>query len=74
MKQKKFTTREWVIMVQWKYGSSDWISLKEIKDNHPVEIFDCSLVQGIQDEPAFAWWVPYVHNKSKSIIAKLKYK
>ena len=26
----------WEVMVLWKYGSTDWIQLKYIKDSNPV--------------------------------------
>jgi hypothetical protein len=74
MKRKKRTTRGWEILVRWKDGSSDWIILKDLKESCPVELADYSFAQGIQDELAFAWWVPCVHKKRKSIIAKLKLK
>jgi hypothetical protein len=74
MKRKKRTTRGWEISVRWKDGSTDWISLKDLKDSYPVELADYGLAHNIQDEPAFAWWVPYVNKKRNSIIAKLKSK
>ena len=30
--------------------------------------------RGIQDEPAFAWWLPYVVKKEKRILQKIKSK
>jgi hypothetical protein len=74
MKRKRRTTQGWEILLQWKDGSSDWIVLKDLKESYPVELAAYAFAQGIQDEPAFAWWVPYVHRKRKSIIAKLKSK
>jgi hypothetical protein len=74
MKRKKRTPRGWEILVRWKDGSSDWIVLKDLKESYPVELANYAFAQGIQDEPVFAWWVPYVHKKRKSIIAKSKSK
>jgi hypothetical protein len=74
MKRKKHMTRGWEILVRWREGSSDWIVLKDLKESYPVKRADYAFAQGIQGEPAFAWWVPYVHKTRKSIIAKLKSK
>jgi hypothetical protein len=72
MKRRKRTTRGWEILVRWKDGSLDWIVLKDLKESYPVKLADYAFAQGIQGEPVFAWWAPYVHKKRKSIIAKLK--
>jgi hypothetical protein len=73
-KRKTRTTRGWELAVQWKDGLFDWIALKDLKDSYPVELAEYALSRGIQNEPAIAWWVPYVHKKRLSIIAKLKSK
>ena len=74
MKRKKRTTQGWEICVQWKDGSMNWIALKDLKDYYPVDIADYAVTNKIQDEPAFALWVPYVLSKRKRIIAKLRSK
>ena len=74
MKRKNRTTRGWEICVQWKYGSVNWIALKDMKDSCPVDIADYVVTNKIQDEPALAWWVPYVLIKRKMIIAKFRSK
>ena len=74
MKRKKRTTQGWEICVQWKYGSTNWIELKDLKDSYPVDLSNYVVTNKIQDEPAFAWWVPYVLSKRKNIIAKLRSK
>ena len=73
-KRKKMTTRGWEICVTWKDGSTDWIALKDIKDSYPVELAEYAINNKIDDEPAFAWWVPYTIKKRISIIAKIKSK
>jgi hypothetical protein len=64
----------WELSVRWKDGSSTWISLKDLKDTYPVELADYAINNKIQDEPAFAWWVPYVIKKRTAIISKLRSK
>jgi hypothetical protein len=41
---------------------------------YPVELADYAIDNKIQDEPAFAWWVPYVLKKRTAIISKLRSK
>jgi hypothetical protein len=72
MKRKKRTTKGWELSVCWKDGSSTWISLKDPKDTYPVELAGHAIANQIQEEPAFAWWVPYVIRKRTAIISKLR--
>ena len=73
--KKKRTTRGWEIYVRWKDGSGDWITLKDLKESYPaVQLADYAIVNGLQEEPAFAWWVPFVIRKRKAIISKIKSK
>jgi hypothetical protein len=36
----KRTTRGWTMLVQWKYGSTTWIPLKDLKESNPVQVAD----------------------------------
>jgi hypothetical protein len=74
MKRKKRTTKGWELSDRWKDGSSNWISLNDLKDTYPVELADYAIANQIQEEPAFAWWVPYVIRKRTAIISKLRSK
>jgi hypothetical protein len=71
MKRKRRTTKGWELSVRWKDGSSTWIALKDLKDTYPVELADYAIDNRIQDEPAFAWWVPYVTKKRIAIISNI---
>jgi len=68
------TTKGWQVCVQWKDGSTDWIELKDFKASYPVELAEYAVVNKIEDEPAFAWWVPYTLKKRDRIISKMKTK
>lgn len=72
--RKKRTTRGIEVCVQWKDGSSDWISRNDLKDSHPIELAEYAVLQQINDLPAFAWWVPHILKKRESVICKLKTK
>ena len=55
-------------MVHWKDGSESWINLSEMKESHPVETAEFAKAQGIDQELAFAWWVPYTLHKRDVIL------
>ena len=48
--------------------------MKDIKDSYPIQTADYAIANKIDDKPAFAWWVPYVQRKRKSILQKIKSK
>ena len=62
------------IYVRWKDCSGDWVTLKDLKESYPVQLADYAIANGLQEEPAFAWWVPFVIRKRKAIISKIKSK
>ena len=74
VKRRRETTKGWEVLVQWKDGSTTWSKLKDVKDSYPVELAEYAVQNGIQDEPAFAWWVPYTIKKKARIVAKIKSK
>ena len=55
-------------------GSTNWVSLKDIKESYPVEVAEFALATRISMEPAFAWWVLFVLKKRNRILAKVKSK
>ena len=36
------TTKGWKLLVQWRYGTQDWIPLKDLKESYPVETVEYS--------------------------------
>ncbi|KAI2503175.1 Reverse transcriptase (RNA-dependent DNA polymerase) [Fragilaria crotonensis] len=74
VKRQKQTTRGWELLIQWKDGSADWVTLKDFKESYPVELALYAVDQGTDDEPAFAWWVSYVLKNQKRILQKVKAK
>ena len=69
---EKKTTQGWSLCVEWKDGSTSWEKLSMLKESNPVETAEYAVAAGIQDEPAFKWWVPHTLNKRNRIIAKVK--
>ena len=45
-----------------------------MKDSHPVETAEFARAQNIDDEVAFAYWVPYTLRKRDVIISAVKYR
>lgn len=68
------TTRGWDLLVEWKDGSSTWVPLKDIKESNPVDVAEYAVGNKIDQEPAFAWWVPFTLRKRDRIIKKVKSK
>ena len=59
-KRRWETTKGWELLIEWKDGSTNWVSLKDIKESYPVEVAEFALATRISMEPAFAWWVPFM--------------
>ena len=66
------STKGWTLLVQWLDGSQQWIPLKRIKEFYPVEIAEYAVSEGIDDQPAFAYWINHVLKKRDKIISALK--
>ena len=63
------TTAGWKLCVQWKNGSTSWERLTDMKDSYPIEVAEYAIANGIDKEPAFAWWVHDTLHKRDHIIA-----
>ena len=61
--KRKKTTRGWSLCIKWKDGTTSWESLANLKESYPVQVAEYAVAVGIDDEPAFAWWVPTVLNR-----------
>ena len=48
------TTKGWGLCIEWKDGSTSWKKL-----SNPVEVADYAVAHGIENETAFALWVPF---------------
>ena len=54
-KKRIDTTKGWEVCIQWKYESSTWNQVKDVKDSFLVQLEEYALLNQIVDEPAFAW-------------------
>ena len=73
-KRRCETTIGWELLVQLKDGSTNWITLKDLKKSYLVQVAEYSVGARISIELAFAWWVPYTLKKRNRIVAKIKSK
>ena len=71
-KHRRRTTAGWKLLTRCKDGTEQWVPLKDMKETYPVQVAIFAKTRGIEDEPAFAWWTPYVLRKSSRIISKVK--
>ena len=73
-KHPKRTTKGWQIAVELMDGSQVWMPLKDVKDGYPIDLAEYAVAQGIENEPAFHWWVPQTLNHMRRMINKVKKK
>jgi hypothetical protein len=70
-KRLRKITIGWSIHVKWADDSESWILMKDMKESHPCETNEFAKAHGIDNEPAFASWVPYTLRK-RNIIAPIQ--
>jgi Reverse transcriptase (RNA-dependent DNA polymerase) len=70
--RRRHTTKGWTLLVEWRDGSSTWIPLKDAKESYPLQVAEYAVANRIAEEPAFAWWVPFVLRKRNRILSKVK--
>ena len=63
------TTKGWHLCVEWKDGTTSWERLADLKESNPIEVAEFAVAHGLQDQPAFIWWVPYTLKRRNRIIA-----
>ena len=68
-KRMRQTTQGWKFLVKWTNGTRQWIDLKILKESNPVQVAEYVTARDIAEEPAFAWWVPYVLRKRDVIVS-----
>ena len=68
----RHTTVGWKFRIRWRDGQEEWVPLKVLKESNPVEVAEYVKARGLEDEPAFQWWVPYTLRKRDRIIAAVQ--
>jgi hypothetical protein len=67
-----YTTKGWRFLIAWKDGSTSYVPLREMKNAYPLETAEYAIANGLDQYPAFKWWVPAVYKKRSRMISKLK--
>ena len=70
--QRRWTTKGWKLLVEWRDGTTTWVPLKELKDSNPIEVAEYAVANKLVSEPAFAWWVPTVLRQRDRNISKVR--
>ena len=55
LRRRHETTIGWEVLAQWKDRSTNWVSLKDLKEAYPVQTSEYAIAAKIAMEPAFAW-------------------
>jgi hypothetical protein len=71
-RSRRTTTRGWKLCARWKDGSTSWESLKDLKESYPVQVAEYAIANGLEEEPAFAWWCRHTLKKRDRLIARVK--
>ena len=74
MRRRRETTIGRELFAQLKDGSTNWVSLNDLKEAYPVQTAEYAVEAKIAVEPAFAWWVLYTLKKRNRVISKVKSK
>jgi hypothetical protein len=54
-KKVRKTTKGWNLCVEWKYGTTSWESLVDLKESNPVEVAEYAAAKILLDTPSFVW-------------------
>jgi hypothetical protein len=62
-KKVRKTSKVWHLCVEWKYGTTSWEHLEDLKESNPVESAEYVAAKSLIDTPDFFWWAPRVLRK-----------
>ena len=68
------TTIEVEVLVQWKIGSTIWVTIKDMKNSYHVQMDGYVVQRHIVGNPALACWIRHVLVNHNRIIGNLKSK
>ena len=63
------STAGWKLLEVWKNGEEQWMSLSTMKRSNLREVTEFVTANGIEDEPAFYWWIPFTLRQRDRTIA-----
>ena len=56
-KVPKQTTKGHQLLLQFCGNETEWMDLQTVKDSNPIEVAEFAIVNQLDQQPAFAWWV-----------------
>jgi hypothetical protein len=62
----------WKLCMLWKDGSTSWEKLKDFKHGFPIQTAEYAISRGLQDLPAFSWWVKQTNKRKNRIIKAVR--
>ena len=62
------TTKGVEVLVQWKDGSTTWVTLKDMKNSYPVHMDSYAVHRRIEGDLVFVWWIRHVLEKCNCVI------
>ena len=71
-KRRRETTKGVEVLVQWKDGSTTWVTLEDMNNSYPMHMAKYAIQLRIVGNPLFVWWIRNVLSKSNRIIGNLK--
>ena len=72
IRKRRVTTKGWELLVKWSDDSESWLPLSLLKESNPIETAEYAFSRGLEEEPAFAWWVGRTLKRRDKIVSKLK--
>jgi hypothetical protein len=57
------TTKVSNLCVEWKYGTTIWERLVDLKESNPVEVADYAASKSLLNTADFVWWSQHVLRK-----------
>jgi hypothetical protein len=63
------TTKDWHLCFEWKYGTTIWERLEDLKESNPFKVAEYAATKLLLNTPAFIWCPPHVLQRRTRIIA-----
>jgi hypothetical protein len=49
-----------------------WVPLSDLKEAQPIEMAEYARAMGLEDQPAFSWWVSRTIQRARRILKAMK--
>jgi hypothetical protein len=67
-----YTTKGWMICIEWQDGMTSWLPLTDVKNSFLVHLAQYAVDNNLLNLPAFSWWVKYTLKKKRVFIKVTK--